>query len=211
VIVAGLVGFTLGDFVGRNELDFQGIGALFLSLCLEAVASNLEERLLLDLMVQQSEAMALIFGPGAVGAFVIAVMTGEVRSALSKVQMNQRCLGYFAGDSSLGAVGLHFVFFSIKVFGSLQTVLFTSLRKVHGAISMILLTPDLQFTNWHRISIAILGLGLIANLIEQLARGLERPGQKGSPEPFAFLVGEPVSDDFTDDPIVSDTSDTVSM
>jgi adenosine 3'-phospho 5'-phosphosulfate transporter B3 len=198
VIVTGLVGFTLGDFVGFNEFDLRGVGALFLSLCLEAVAVNLEERLLVDLMVPQSEVMALVFGPGVIGAFVMMAVRGEIKSVLLKVRADRRCVGYFVGYAGLGAIGLHFVFFSITLFGSLQTVMFTSLRKIHNAMCVILLTPDLRFTNWHRVSIAILAVGIVANVIEQFGSGQDDRQNKLETDPFAFLDTEPTADDFSD-------------
>jgi adenosine 3'-phospho 5'-phosphosulfate transporter B3 len=209
VIVTGLVGFTLGDFVGRADLDFWGVAALFVSLSLEAVAANLEERLLVDLKAPQSEVMALIFGPGAIGTFLLASVTGEMKSVISKVQIG-RCLWYLAGYAFLGAIGLHFVIFSMTLFGSLQTVLFTSVRKVHNATCMILLSDDQQFTNCHRISICVLVIGLIANTVERLGAGIEWKHEKGPEDPFTFLE-EPANEQFSEEPMVTDSSSTVSM
>jgi hypothetical protein len=63
---------------------------------------------------------------------------------------------------------------------------FTSLRKVLNMAVMIAISPDLQFTNWHRISFLILISGLAANGVEQLG-GVGKSPEKTVIDPFNFL------------------------
>jgi hypothetical protein len=147
-IVIGLVGVALGGFVGRSEFDFPGTAARFLLLCLDAVAANLEEKVLWNLNTPQAEVLTLASVIGCVTTAVLALLVGEMTRA---VGANQRCIGCLPVYTIMGAIGFHFLFFSLTVFGSLQTVVFTSLRKVLNMAVMIAVSPDLQFTNWHRI------------------------------------------------------------
>jgi drug/metabolite transporter (DMT)-like permease len=171
VIVAGFVGVALGDFRGRNDFEWLGIAAVFGALALEAVAINMEEKLLSDWQVPQGELMAILFPVGSAVTGALALFSGQFDTAFEKVLENPSSLLYILLYSATGAIGLHFVFFSVAKFGCLQTVLFTSLRKSISGFFAFLFTTDLQFTRWHRISWLLLGSGVTVNLYTKLTEG----------------------------------------
>jgi adenosine 3'-phospho 5'-phosphosulfate transporter B3 len=186
VIVTGLVGVALGDFVGRSEFDFAGIAAVLMSLYLDAVAANLEEKVLWDLNAPPAEVLTLISGIGCAGTAILALLLRETTSAVATLGNDRCCIGPLAVYAIMGAIGFHFLFFSLAVFGSLQTVVFTSLRKVLNMPIMIAVSPDIQFTNWHRVSFLILISGLMVNGVEQLGGGPQNT-EKTVIDPFNFI------------------------
>jgi hypothetical protein len=132
-------------------------------LALEAIVVNLEEKLLSDWKVPQREVMAMIFPVASLMSACMALFSRQFDTATEKVIANPVSLFYILIYAVFGAVGLNFVFFSVTKFGSLQTVLFTSLRKSLGGLISSGMGYDFQFTRWHGISWIILGSGLVVN------------------------------------------------
>jgi hypothetical protein len=148
--------------------------------------ANLEEKVLWNLNAPQAEVLTLVSMIGCFATAVLALLVGEMTKAVAAIGTNRRCIGFLAVYATMGAIGFHFLLFSLAVFGSLQTVVFRSLRKVLNMAVMIAVSPDLQFTNWHRISFIILISGLAANGVEQLG-GAPKSVEKTVIDLFNFL------------------------
>jgi hypothetical protein len=112
LVVAGFVGIAICNFTGPGEYSAAGIAALFTSVILEAVAANIEEHVLITCRTSQDEAMSITPPIGAAVALAMPLLDGEIAA----VARSWRTLPYLL----VHAVGLHFVFFSIALFGSVQ-------------------------------------------------------------------------------------------
>jgi hypothetical protein len=164
LFVVGFVGIAIGGFNDRGDYDIIGIISVFLSLLLEAVAVNFEEYLLLDCKIPQFEVMGLIFAIGSAISFVGCIGSGEFLIVAQKIVTSPKLSVYLVVYGVMAALGLHFVFFSLVAFGSMQTVLFTSARKMIACIVSGLVTGEIAFGWWSKSSICLSVMALTANV-----------------------------------------------
>lgn len=157
------MGIAIDGFNDRGDYDIIGIVSVFLSLLLEAVAVNFEEYLLSDCRIGGSEVMALVFSIGTIVTFVGCIVTGEIVTVVEKIEKSPEILIYLGVYSIMGALGLHFVFFSLMAFGSMQTVMFTSMRKMLMCIVSGVIRGESTFGWWYRGSVCLSVVGLTAN------------------------------------------------
>ena len=71
---------------------------------------------------------------------------------------------YIIGFSMFGAIGIQFVYLIMKTFGSLTTVMVTSLRKGITVFISYAFFNDKHFTKWHFISLILLISGMSLNI-----------------------------------------------
>jgi hypothetical protein len=159
LIVAGFVGIAICNFAGPGDYSAAGIAAVFTSLTLEAVAANIEEHVLVTCCASQDEAVSITFPIGAAVALAMSLLGGE----LASVAHNWRALPYLIVHAVMAAVELHFVFFSIAPFGSIQTVLFTSLRKIIVTVAAMFARGVLAGM-CYRLSLLTVAVGVSVNL-----------------------------------------------
>jgi len=181
------VGVAISDFTGSGEYGLSGVIAVFASLTLEAVAANIEEYVLSTSRATQDEVMTCVIPMGFLMALFTSLVTGHLGSAARQIAADLRVVPLLIGHAVMGAIGLHFIFFSLTVFGSMQTVLFTSLRKVLMAIGSLLTRGDVQFGICYGLSCLTVGGGLALNVYEKLTE------QKGVVDGFGFAP-EPLDD-----------------
>jgi len=167
LIVIGLIGITLGDFKGNNKFDIPGIAAVMTSLSFDAVASNMEDKTMSVYGASQNELISILYGLGAVLVGTTSILTGQFSSAVHRIKENPESIKYIFLFSSLGSIGIQFVYLTMKVFGSLITVMLTSLRKAFTVILSFLLYKDKKFTYWHGCAIAVLVSGMSVNIWEK--------------------------------------------
>jgi drug/metabolite transporter (DMT)-like permease len=172
ILVAGFIGIAIGDFSERGDYDTAGIVAALSSLLLEAGAASFEEYLLIDCGVSTEELIAVAAGAGSLFGFIAAALSGDL--ALVKLGTPQS-LVYVCVYAVMAAIGLHFVFFSLALFGSIQTVLFTSFRKVVSSVGAVMLSGGVQVAPWYRASVAVVSIGMVWNFYAQMARTSEKP------------------------------------
>lgn len=163
LFVAGFVGIAIDGFGDRGDYDIVGIVSVFLSLLLESVAVNFEEYLLLDCRLPQSEVMGVIFAIGTAVTFVGCIVSGEFLIVAQKIEAAPSVAVYWMVYAGMGALGLHFVFFSVVAFGSMQTVLFTSARKMFVCIVSGLVDGEITFGWWYKSSVCLSVMALTAN------------------------------------------------
>jgi adenosine 3'-phospho 5'-phosphosulfate transporter B3 len=187
LVVTGFVGVAICNFAGPGEYSLAGITAVFASLTLEAVAASIEEHVLVTCRASQDEAMSVTFPIGATAALAKSILSGELRDAGRGIVRTWRAVPYLLVYAVMGAVGLHFVFFSIALFGCVQTVLFTSLRKIIIALGA-LFSRGVQAGMCYRFSLLTVAAGVSANVYAQITE--QKGGDKGEgflPDP----LGEP--------------------
>jgi adenosine 3'-phospho 5'-phosphosulfate transporter B3 len=170
VLVVGFVGVAICDFSGPSDYCLSGIVAVFASLTFGAVAANIEEYLITDRRATSAELMSIVFPIGSIIALLIAAGSGQLVSAARAVAAEPRVVPYLAAHALFGAIGLHFVFLSLALFGSIQTVLFTSTRKAVTAIAQMMITGAVRATAWYRGSIVLIVAGISANVYDQCTK-----------------------------------------
>jgi hypothetical protein len=163
IVVCGFVSVALTDFHGRNDFEPSGIAAVFGSLALEAIALNLEEKLLSDWKVPQIEAIPLIFSGSAIISLSIGVYSGQCMIVFNRILRHPFAIVWILVYAVAGSIGLRFTFFSIATFGSLQTVMFTSLQNsIRGLIARFVVW-NVEFSVGTAISWMVLLAGVAAD------------------------------------------------
>lgn len=167
LIVMGLVGISLGDFKGKNNFDIAGIIAISASLICGAVASNMEDKVMSQYGASQDELISMLYSLGAIAMAVLSITSGQMSSGLGKIADNPASIVFIGFFSLLGALGIQFVYLTMKVFGSLITVMITSVRKALTVCLSFLLFKDKVFTTWHATSVIAITIGMTINIIEK--------------------------------------------
>jgi adenosine 3'-phospho 5'-phosphosulfate transporter B3 len=130
LIVFGLIGMSLGDFRGQNKFQLSGIFAVSFALVCGAIASNLEDKTMSHYGASQDEVISMIYMIGAIVMATMALLTGEVSEGLETIVSRPSSIFVIFVFSTFGALGIQFVYLTMKVFGSLVTVMVTPARKV---------------------------------------------------------------------------------
>lgn len=167
MIVVGLIGISLGDFKGKNKFDVLGIISIILSLVCGAVASNMEDKLMSIDGASQDEVIAMLYGLGSIIVGVAALVTGDMTNGFINCLQQPSSLMQLMFFGFLGAIGIQFVYLSMKVFGSLITVMLTSIRKAMTVCLSFLLFPNKHFTVYHGLSILLIAFGMAINIMEK--------------------------------------------
>ncbi|KAH0790263.1 Adenosine 3'-phospho 5'-phosphosulfate transporter 2 [Histomonas meleagridis] len=170
-IVSGLIGISLADVRGQNRYDNLGIVAVLTSLAFDAIASNLEDKMMSFYNASQSELISIIYSLGALIIGTFAIITGQMFSGIRRCIERPSAILQLLLFSMLGAVGIQFVYLIMKVFGSLTTVMITSLRKALTVCLSFLLFKNKQFTRWHLFSVLLLAAGMQCNIINKVTKG----------------------------------------
>jgi adenosine 3'-phospho 5'-phosphosulfate transporter B3 len=166
LIVLGLIGVTLGDFRGKNKFDIPGLVSVSTALICGAVASNLEDKMMSQYGSSQDEVIAMIYTVGALIVGTMGLLNGELIKGIHRVYARPTACGWLLIFSGLGAFGIQFVYLTMKVFGSLITVMVTSLRKALTICLSFILFRDKVFTMWHGVSMAAIAAGMGLNIYQ---------------------------------------------
>jgi adenosine 3'-phospho 5'-phosphosulfate transporter B3 len=167
LIVLGLIGISLGDFRGKNKFDAIGICAVIGALCFDAVASNMEDKVMSHYGASQSELISMIYTMGAVSIGIVSILMGQMAGGIVRLTQNPVSLLYLFLFAVMGALGIQFVYLVMKVFGSLVTVMTTSLRKALTVCLSFIVFRDKKFTSWHAGAIILLATGMGLNIYEK--------------------------------------------
>ena len=167
LIVVGLAGISLGDFRGKNKFNIDGVIAVILSLCCDAVASNMQDKIMSIYGASQDEIITFLYGIGSILIGLVSIANGQMVSGIHRVSRNPTSLLYIFLFSFLGAIGIQFVYLIMKVFGSLLTVMVTSLRKALTVLMSFIVYKDKKFTQLHAFAIFMIASGLSLNIYEK--------------------------------------------
>lgn len=174
LIVMGLIGISLGDFRGKNKFDIPGIVSISMSLVAGAVASNLEEKVMSIYGASQNELISMLYTIGALIMLFLGLITGQFESGIEKVANKPKSLLFLAFFAFLGAAGIQFVYLIMKVFGSLTTVMITSVRKALTVVLSFLIFKDKVFTVWHAFSVVMITVGMSLSMYNKFAGKKEK-------------------------------------
>lgn len=169
LIVLGLIGVSLGDFRGKNKFDIPGIIAISCSLVAGAAASNLEDKVMSIYGASQNELISMLYTVGALIMLFLGLITGQFSTGIEKVSNNPTSIIFLIFFGFLGAGGIQFVYLIMKVFGSLTTVMITSVRKALTVVLSFLIFKDKQFTVWHGISVMLITIGMSLSMYEKFS------------------------------------------
>jgi adenosine 3'-phospho 5'-phosphosulfate transporter B3 len=169
LIVLGLIGISLGDVKGKNKFDSFGIVAISVSLICGAIASNMEDKVMSHYEASQDEVISMIYGIGSLIMAVLALVTGDMKSGIQKIVERPDSLIYIGIFSVLGALGIQFVYLVMKVFGSLVTVMITSVRKALTVCLSFVIFKDKVFTLWHAGAMMLIAAGMSINVYDKTA------------------------------------------
>lgn len=177
LIVAGLIGISIGDMKGKNKFDTLGLIAVSLALSFDAIASNLEDKLMSVYGSSQDEVITLLYGLGSMITGIIALVTGDMKNGIARVYEQPTSILYIALFAFLGAIGVQFVYLTMKVFGSLFTVMVTSVRKAFTVCLSFIVFPK-NFTAYHGAAIISLVTGMTLNIHEKIKKQLPQDESK---------------------------------
>lgn len=163
LMVCGLIGISYSDKVSKNTFDIYGVFLSILSLCFDAISSNLQEKALSQYGVSQSELISVMYLIGALFLFVFLVFTGQFQRGVRLCYETPQIFGLILIFGLLGSIGVQFVYLIMKVFGSLVTVMVTSTRKAFTICLSFLLFPNKKFTSYHFFSIFMIATALFMN------------------------------------------------
>lgn len=167
LIVFGLAGISLGDFKGKNTFNISGVIAVSASLICGAIASNMEDKVMSHYGASQDELISMLYSIGGLIMCSMAIITGQMGTGLQKVMNEPSSLVFLLFFSILGALGIQFVYLTMKVFGSLITVMVTSVRKALTVCLSFLIFRDKVFTSWHAVSMLAITIGMTINAVEK--------------------------------------------
>jgi adenosine 3'-phospho 5'-phosphosulfate transporter B3 len=176
LIVCGLIGISYSDKISKNRFDLIGV-----SLCFDAIASNLQEKALDTYGASQTEVISMMDFIGSGCLLVAAFLAGQLASGLKRAWSNPIVAWYLASFTFLGAIGVQFVYMLMKTFGSLVT----STRKAFTVCVSFLLFRTKKFTLYHLMSICAIAAGLTLNYIGKQKKKKElRSGRPEEAVPF---------------------------
>ncbi|EAY17714.1 solute carrier protein, putative [Trichomonas vaginalis G3] len=162
--VAGLVGISMSDKKVNNKLNPIGLVAVISSLFCDAFASNLEEKAFATYQAPQNEVIAMVYLIGSIIIGIASIPVGQFTSGMKRVMTEPVLDIQILLFSSLGAVGIQFIYLLINTFGSVVTVMVTSLRKAFTVCLSFLFFSDKKFTRYHLMSIICISFGIGMNI-----------------------------------------------
>jgi len=163
LIVLGLIGVSLSDKYSNNQFNPYGVLLSTLSLSADAIASNLQEKAFEAHGASQLEVISTMYLLGSSLILIVAVFSGQLMHGISQCNQNPAMILYLFEFAFLGSIGVQFVYLLMKTFGSLLTVMVTSLRKGLTVCISFILFPEKQFTIFHLFSMFGIVLGITMN------------------------------------------------
>eukprot|EP00201_Polytomella_parva_P024543 CAMPEP_0175042948 /NCGR_PEP_ID=MMETSP0052_2-20121109/2876_1 /TAXON_ID=51329 ORGANISM="Polytomella parva, Strain SAG 63-3" /NCGR_SAMPLE_ID=MMETSP0052_2 /ASSEMBLY_ACC=CAM_ASM_000194 /LENGTH=232 /DNA_ID=CAMNT_0016305875 /DNA_START=376 /DNA_END=1074 /DNA_ORIENTATION=+ len=143
LLVSGISLFALGD--ADTAPSFHGIGLLLIgiALVLDALTSNLEERLFFrgDHPARHSEVVACLGAFSAIEALIITAMTGELPNAVAHAKLHPWSVAALLGCGVAGYLTVALVLLLIRHFGSTNAEIVKGMRKVCQILVSFLVFP----------------------------------------------------------------------
>lgn len=166
-MIIGLIGISLSDRKSTNEFDTIGVICAILSLICDAIYSNYQEKALSWYHASQSELISMMYLIGTLILLVISLVTFDFFTGIQCCKDDPSVIPEILGFSVLGAIGLQFISILMICFGSLLTVIVTSLRKGFTFFLSYLLFPGKKFTIYHLLSMVLISGGIGLNFFAQ--------------------------------------------
>ena len=164
LIVVGLIGISVSDKKFQNKFDTIGLIAVIASLFCDAFASNLEDKAFSTYQAPQSEVIAIIYLIGSLLVGAVSIPTGQFTEGIKICAKEPGLVVQIILFSYLGALGIQFIYLLIKSFGSVATVMITSLRKAFTVCLSFIMFPEKVFTIYHFFSILSIAAGIALNI-----------------------------------------------
>lgn len=165
IIVAGLLGISYSDKISKNQFNISGVILAVLSLIADAYASSMQEKALVHNEASQSEVISMMYLVGSIFTFLVALISGQLYRGILCCIQYPSMIFYLACFAFLGAIGVQFIYLLMKSFGSLVTVMVTSIRKALTVCLSFILFPNKKFTILHFLSILMISFGMFMDFI----------------------------------------------
>jgi adenosine 3'-phospho 5'-phosphosulfate transporter B3 len=123
----------------------------------------------------QDEVISMLYSIGSLIMAVLAFSTGEMTAGIQKVWSKPMSIVFIVIFSILGALGIQFVYLIMKVFGSLFTVMVTSVRKALTVCLSFVVFRDKVFTIWHAVAMISIAAGMTINIYDKTAAKKPQP------------------------------------
>jgi adenosine 3'-phospho 5'-phosphosulfate transporter B3 len=175
LIVFGLISLSLGDLKGKNNFHIGGIVAISVALICGATASNMEDKVMSQWGASQHELISRLYSCGAALMLLLGLVTGEMQPGLNQIAADPWAIVFLLLFSILGAVAVQFVYLTMKVFGSLVTVMVTSVRRALTVCLSFLVFRDKVFTTWHAVAMIVITVGMSINVHDKTANRKDAP------------------------------------
>jgi len=162
LLVVGICLFTLGDVASMPSFNPIGIVLITLSLCIDAITSNFEEKVFFRVSEPSSHSEVLLFASlfGSVWSLLACYLTGELAPAIAHSMANTQVVPSIMLFSTLGYASVAFILGMIKFFGATEAEIVKSCRKVLSIVISFVFYP--KVLNWKYIAGFITVVGSIA-------------------------------------------------
>ena len=144
----------------------------------------------------QHELISMLYTVGALIMLLLGLITGQFNTGIEKVSNNPSSIIFLIFFGFLGAGGIQFVYLIMKVFGSLTTVMITSVRKALTVVLSFIIFKDKQFTVWHGISVMLITIGMSLSMYDKFS---SKKNEKAPKEDLESLLDN--HDEANDSPV----------
>lgn len=157
----GTAGFSFKPGQADTPSNYVTLGLclLFLSTICDALASNVQQRLMQKLKVPPMHLMLKLNSLGALGSILLLAFSGDAGNVIEYAQSDYRLVAYAAGVGSCLGVAVWANTQLINEAGSVVAVGVATLRKVFTMVLSYLIFPK-PVTWIHALSLVLVGAGL---------------------------------------------------
>ena len=160
IIVLGLIGISYSDKIASNKFDIQGVIIAVISLCADAISSNLQDKALHHYNAPQNEVITIMYLIGWIILLITSLTMGQFQRGISMCIQYPKMVFYLLTFAFLGSIGVQFVYVLMKAFGPVVTVTVTSTRKAGTVLLSFLLYKNKKFTIYHFFSVTAVAVGI---------------------------------------------------
>eukprot|EP01102_Stenamoeba_stenopodia_P018827 TRINITY_DN6972_c0_g1_i1.p1 TRINITY_DN6972_c0_g1~~TRINITY_DN6972_c0_g1_i1.p1 ORF type:complete len:326 (+),score=48.62 TRINITY_DN6972_c0_g1_i1:108-1085(+) len=139
LIVIGLIVFTLADVELSPSFNPYGIFLVLLSLALNSLEGNFQEKALKGIGITQNELLLYSNMMSTMYLFPLLWISGELQNAIVYLSERQHVVGALLTMFTVGSLGMVFIIGLLKVTDAVTTTMVTSLRKALTVIFSFLI------------------------------------------------------------------------
>ena len=168
LLVGGLIGVSLADHKVHNQFDIIGVIAAILALFCDVYSASQEETMLKEYNSSINEVAGLVYGIGTIEIGIVALMFNSFNSIVTAVQRDPMSIPWMVIFGLSGSSGIRVQYKALELWGILQTVIVTTMRKVLAVLFSNFLFKNKKFTAMHLISCIMLIVGFTINYWQKI-------------------------------------------
>ncbi|OHT02260.1 solute carrier protein [Tritrichomonas foetus] len=172
LIVFGLILLTTADVIIANNFDMYGLAAAIMALVLDAIAANIEASLIHELNYNQVLFSVYIFSFFFLLSFVLVdtffFETDPTQNFLYILRsQSSNVFSYLFLFMATSGISLSMQYLSTSLYGLVNTVIVTSLRKASSVFLSYLCFKNKKFTKQHFVAYLLLFGGIFSHSYHQ--------------------------------------------